>query len=65
MHNPVGNAVKLAAHQRKALIEIGCRREDNEHVFYVRENGISIDPRYTEKMLRTSGQNHTTNHNVR
>jgi len=47
--NLVGNALKYHGEERP-VIEIGYRSEKN-HVFYVKDNGIGIDPRFFEKIF--------------
>ncbi len=49
--NLVDNAVKFMGGQPDPRIEIGVRQEGREKVFYVRDNGIGIDPRYHEKVF--------------
>lgn len=53
-HSVLSNAVKFTANHRKVWIEVGCRRQGGEQVFYVRDNGIGINSRYHEKMFRGS-----------
>jgi signal transduction histidine kinase len=48
--NLIDNAIKYMGNQPEPRIEIG-RRRDDESVFYVRDNGIGIDPRYHEKVF--------------
>jgi signal transduction histidine kinase len=49
--NLLENAVKYMGDQKEPRIEIGMRREGDETVYYVRDNGIGIDPRYHEKIF--------------
>lgn len=49
--NLVDNAVKFAGPGPGRKIEIGCRRGDDEVVYYVRDNGIGIDPDHQEKIF--------------
>jgi signal transduction histidine kinase len=51
IQNLVDNAVKFMGGQPDPRIEIGVRQEGRETVFYVRDNGIGIDPRYHEKVF--------------
>lgn len=46
VQNLVDNACKFMGRQPHPQIEIGARQDDNMTVFYVRDNGIGIDPRY-------------------
>ena len=49
--NLLANAVKFMGDQTGPRVEVGVRREDGEHVVYVRDNGIGIDPRYQDKVF--------------
>ena len=49
--NLVENAVKFMGDQPSPRIEIGAEPHGRETVFYVRDNGIGIDPRYRDKVF--------------
>lgn len=49
--NLVSNAMKFAGNDRPE-IEIGSVLEDGEHRFWVKDNGIGIEPHETEKIFR-------------
>ena len=51
LENLVDNAVKFMGDQPHPRIEIGVRRDDDETVFYVRDNGMGIEPRYHDKVF--------------
>ena len=51
LENLVDNAVKFMGDQSEPCVEIGARRDGEETVFYVRDNGIGIEPRYHEKVF--------------
>jgi signal transduction histidine kinase len=51
LENLIDNAVKFVAEQPDPRVEIGAREDGEETVFYVRDNGIGIDPRYHEKIF--------------
>ena len=51
MQNLLDNALKYSESQANPAIEVGARREGDETVCYVRDNGIGIDPRYHEKVF--------------
>ena len=51
VQNLLENAIKFIGDQPKPRIEIGCRRDQESPVFYVRDNGIGVDARYHEKIF--------------
>jgi len=51
VENLIDNAVKYMGDKSDPLIEIGTRKDGQEAVFYVRDNGVGIDPRYHEKIF--------------
>ena len=51
VQNLVDNAAKFVKEQPNPKIEIGVCDKDDEHIFYVKDNGIGIDPKYHEKIF--------------
>ncbi|MDH3343978.1 MAG: ATP-binding protein [Desulfobacteraceae bacterium] len=52
MENLVSNAVKyLGKENPSPRIEVGVRENDDQKVFFVRDNGIGIEERYFEKIF--------------
>ena len=49
--NLIENAVKHAGEAAAPRVEIGWRRGGGAPVFYVRDRGVGIDPRYHEKVF--------------
>jgi PAS domain S-box-containing protein len=49
--NLVDNACKFMGDQKEPRIEIGAETSDAETVFFVRDNGIGIDPRHQAKVF--------------
>ncbi len=50
--NLISNAVKYTGKQDEAIIEIGTvAGQDNETVFYVRDNGAGFDMKYVDKLF--------------
>ncbi len=52
--NLVENAVKFMGDQPAPRIELGTEQRDTGRVFFVRDNGMGIDPRYQEKIFGLS-----------
>jgi signal transduction histidine kinase len=51
LQNLLDNAVKYMGDQLEPCVEIGARRDGTDTVFYVRDNGIGIEPRYHQKVF--------------
>ncbi len=51
VQNLMDNAVKFLGDQPEPRIEIGARPADGGHVFFVRDNGIGIEPRHQDKVF--------------
>lgn len=49
--NLLSNAVKFTKGKEPALIEIGGRTEDNETIYYVKDNGAGFDMRFAGKLF--------------
>jgi len=49
--NLIENAATFTSRQERPLIEIGTRQEDGQHIFFVRDNGVGIDPRYHRRIF--------------
>jgi len=49
--NLLGNAVTFMGDRAEPRVEIGVRRDGDETVCYVRDNGIGIDSRYKDKVF--------------
>jgi len=56
LQNLIDNAVKYMGKQSRPRIEIGSRRDGNQTVCYVRDNGIGIEPHYHEKVFELFDQ---------
>jgi signal transduction histidine kinase len=51
MQNLIDNAAKFMGDQPTPLIEIGARKHGNEYVFFVKDNGIGVEPAYRERVF--------------
>lgn len=56
--NLLTNAVKFN-HSEKKRVELGWREGPDVHELFVRDNGIGIDPQYSEKIFRVFQRLHT------
>lgn len=51
LENLLGNAWKYSGKSAKPMIEFGRTEQDNETVFYVKDNGIGFDMKYVSKVF--------------
>jgi signal transduction histidine kinase len=51
LQNLTDNAVKFMGDQAKPVIDIGVENGDDEPIFFVRDNGIGIEPKYHDKVF--------------
>ena len=49
--NLIDNAAKYMGNEPNPLIEIGVRGKQAEPIFYIKDNGIGIDPKYHHKVF--------------
>jgi len=49
--NLIGNAIKYMGDNPHPRIEIGYKDQGNQHLFFIRDNGIGIDKAYHEKIF--------------
>ncbi len=49
--NLISNAFKYTRQRENAVVEIGCRAEAGENVFFVRDNGAGFDMKYAHKLF--------------
>ncbi|MFZ2653016.1 MAG: response regulator [Burkholderiaceae bacterium] len=55
----LSNALKFSRERQPAVISVGVQAAPDradEHVYFVRDNGIGIDPRYAHKLLKLFSQ---------
>ena len=51
LQNLLENAVKFTGAQQRPKVEVGTRLDGDERVFYVRDNGQGIEPRFLERVF--------------
>jgi len=62
--NLISNAIKFSSKntqdtQAHPKVEIGCQNREDVHEFYVRDNGIGIDPQYHDQIFGIFKRLHT------
>ena len=59
--NLVGNAIKYRSAERASVVHISAERQDGRSVFSVSDNGIGIDPKYSQTIFGLFKRLHTSN----
>lgn len=59
IYNILSNAVKFTKNRDMAIITIGCKKEENEYVFYVKDNGAGFNMEYAGKLFGVFQRLHT------
>jgi signal transduction histidine kinase len=49
--NLLANALKFTQRRASARIEVGCREQDGEQAYFVKDNGVGFDMRYADKLF--------------
>ena len=57
--NLIGNAIKYRKPEEPPKIHISARKEDNEYVFSISDNGIGIEPQYFNRIFMIFQRLHT------
>ena len=58
--NLISNAIKFTRSRETAVIEVGGRSDGEEHVYYVKDNGVGFDMTYADKLFGVFQRLHTT-----
>jgi signal transduction histidine kinase len=49
--NLLSNALKYTRNREMARVEIGCQKQNGNQVFFVKDNGVGFDMRYSDKLF--------------
>ncbi|MBN2828715.1 MAG: PAS domain S-box protein [Candidatus Cloacimonetes bacterium] len=49
--NLISNAIKYTAPKDDKYIEIGCKKESQRYVFFIKDNGVGFDSQYIDKLF--------------
>jgi len=47
----ISNALKFSRKRERLMIEIGCRQDERETIYWVRDHGAGFDMRHTDKLF--------------
>jgi light-regulated signal transduction histidine kinase (bacteriophytochrome) len=57
--NLIGNAVKYSKKEQDPFVQIGTYREGPQTVFFVKDNGVGFDEKYSEKLFKVFQRLHS------
>jgi signal transduction histidine kinase len=49
--NLLSNALKYSSKREQAVVEIGCKEQQGDNVYFVRDNGTGFDMRHVDKLF--------------
>ncbi|MBI3951058.1 MAG: GHKL domain-containing protein [Acidobacteria bacterium] len=49
--NLLSNAFKFTRQREVARIEVGCRHQGDEHIYFIKDNGVGFDMGYADKLF--------------
>jgi signal transduction histidine kinase len=57
--NLLSNALKYTRQREQARVEVGCKIEGDESIYYVKDNGVGFDMKYADKLFGVFQRLHT------
>ncbi len=57
--NLLSNALKFTKGRNPAIIEVGCEEKKDEYIYYVKDNGIGFDMRFSYKLFKIFNRLHS------
>ena len=61
MTNLISNALKYSGKKEKSNVEIGSYTENNNNIYYVKDNGVGFDMKYYDKLFGVFQRLHSAN----
>jgi len=58
--NLLSNAIKFTKNKESAMIKVGYIIEKEENIYYVKDNGVGFDMRYSDKLFNVFQRLHST-----
>lgn len=59
--NLISNAIKFTQKKEVSTIEIGSKEDNNEYIFFIRDNGVGFDMQYKDKLFGVFQRLHSNN----
>ncbi|NLD98363.1 MAG: PAS domain S-box protein [Fibrobacter sp.] len=60
LENLINNAWKFTSKMKNAEITFGCKKQDNNKIYYVKDNGAGFDMSFKEKLFQPFQRLHST-----
>ncbi len=57
--NFISNAIKFSKNEKSPIIEVGGKLENNENIYYVKDNGAGFDMKYSDKLFEVFQRLHS------
>jgi len=61
MTNLISNALKYSGKKEKSKVEIGSYLDNNNNIYYVKDNGVGFDMKYYDKLFGVFQRLHSVN----
>ncbi len=49
--NLISNAIKFTENKKRSIIEFGSTKDENEIIYYIKDNGVGFDMQYVDKLF--------------
>lgn len=59
--NLISNAIKYSSKKENPQVEIGCNKQENEIIYYIKDNGAGFSMEYADKLFGVFQRLHSTN----
>ena len=59
IHNLLANAIKFSKNEAETIIKVGCSQESGAIIYYVKDNGVGFEMKYSDKLFGVFQRLHT------